>query len=399
MTGAITVRRMDAWGLVKRHIADAFIVAIAVASLIEIAVSVVPSSKLSLAVMTVASDACLLLHRRFPFGAPLAATAVIAGASFFVASGLRALAVPVLGAIVAGWLMGYGNDRRRAVIGLFLQYGCVQMTTANFDQPGAGDIVFTSLLIGAPWLAGQTVRVRAEIGRELEQRTHELEAAREDVAQSAIVGERLRIARELHDVVAHSISVMTIQAGAARLLLGESAERAEEPLLRVEETGRETLSEMRRLLGVLRLGSETHERLEARPSLEHLGFLLDQYRDAGLPVELVVEGTERPLPPGLDLAAYRVVQEALTNTLKHAAGATAAVAVDYGSDSLTLSVTDSGCDERAGAATARAGGEGGHGLVGMRERAEIYGGHLNAGPSESGGFCVSARFPLERTSG
>ena len=127
MTGAITVRRMDAWGLVKRNIADAFIVAIAVASLIEIAVSVVPSSKLSLAVMTVASDACLLLHRRFPFGAPLAATAVIAVASFFVASGLRALAVPVLGAIVAGWLMGYGNDRRRAVIGLFLQYGCVQI--------------------------------------------------------------------------------------------------------------------------------------------------------------------------------------------------------------------------------------------------------------------------------
>ena len=192
---------------------------------------------------------------------------------------------------------------------------------------------------------------------------------------------------------------MTIQAGAARLLLDEGPDRAEEPLLRVEETGRETLSEMRRLLGVLRQDEpddmETRGKLEARPSLEHLDALLAQYREAGLPVELVVEGGERTLPQGLDLAAYRVVQEALTNTLKHAAGATATVRVAYHRESLELTVSDTG----RGAPTPPAAPRwerGGHGLVGMRERAEIYGGRLEAGPGPDGGFLVSARFPLER---
>ena len=243
---------MDARAFLKRRGGDVIIVAIAVAGTIELAVSVVPGSKALLG--------CELadIRRKSPLPAPLslrgplAATAVLAAASFYVAHGLRALAMPVLGAIVAGWMMGYGNDRRRAILGLLLQYACVQITTAHFDQPGAGDILFTSLLIGGPWLAGHTVRVRQQVGEELEDRTQELEHARDEVARAAVVDERLRIARELHDVVAHSISVMTIQAGAARLLLDEGPDRAEEPLLRVEETGRETLSEMRRLLGVLR---------------------------------------------------------------------------------------------------------------------------------------------------
>jgi len=386
---------MDAHGLLRRRVGDAIIVAIAVAGTIELAFSVIPDSKALLGVSLLASDACLLARRRFPFAAPLAATAILAVASFFVAHGLRALAVPVLGAIVAGWVMGYGNDRRRAILGLLLQYVCVQITTAHFDQPGAGDILFTSLLIGGPWLAGHTVRVRQQVGNELEERTVELEEARDEIARAAVIDERLRIARELHDVVAHSISVMTIQAGAARLLLDEGPDRAEEPLLRVEETGRETLSEMRRLLGVLRQ-EEPNGKLEARPSLEHLDALLAQYREAGLPVELVVEGDARTLPQGLDLAAYRVVQEALTNTLKHAAGASAVVRLAYHRDSLELTVSDTG---HGGATPPRATPRwerGGHGLIGMRERAEIYGGRLEAGPSPDGGFLVSARFPLER---
>ena len=386
---------MDARGFLKRRTGDVLIVGIAVAGTIELAVSVVPGSKALLGASLLASDASLLARRRFPFAAPLAATAILAGASFFVAHGLRALAVPVLGAIVAGWVMGYGNDRRRAILGLVLQYACVQITTAHFDQPGAGDILFTSLLIGGPWLAGHTVRVRQQVGHELEERTVELEEARDEVARAAVVDERLRIARELHDVVAHSISVMTIQAGAARLLLDEGPERAEEPLLRVEETGRETLSEMRRLLGVLRQ-DEPNGKLEARPSLEHLDALLAQYREAGLPVELLVEGEERTLPQGLDLAAYRVVQEALTNTLKHAAGATAVVRVAYHRESLELTVTDTGDGRAPAPRPAPRWERGGHGLVGMRERAEIYGGRLEAGPGPDGGFVVSARFPLER---
>src|SRR5690349_814775 len=386
---------MRAWTVVKRNLADALILTIGVAALIELSVSVVPDSKLLLAIVIVGALGALALRRRYPFGGPLAATAIFAVGSFFVGEGMRVLAVPVLAAILSGWLMGYGNERRRAIIGLALQYVCIQITTAHFGQPGAGDVVFTSLLIGAPWLAGATVRARAEVGLNLQQRTLELERAREDVAHAAVADERLRIARELHDVVAHSISVMTIQAGAARLLLDESPERAEEPLLRVEETGRETLSEMRRLLGVLRRDMVPQGQLEARPSLEHVDSLVEHYRESGLPVDLAIEGTERTLPPGLDLAAYRVVQEALTNALKHAPGAHASVEIDYGSDSLDVSVSNTGAPPARGRKIPTGAG-GGHGLVGMRERAEIYGGRLEAGPSPSGGFRVSARFPLER---
>ena len=384
----------DALALAKRNATNTLTVCLAVGCLIEIWVSVVPGSKLLLAAMTTGSLGALLARRRFPFGAPLAPTAIMAAGSFFVGEGLRVLALPILIAILAGWLMGYGNGRRRAVIGLVLQYACVQTVTAHFGQPGAGDVIFRSLLIGAPWLAGHTVRTRAEIGRSLEERTQQLEAAREEAARTAVAEERLRIARELHDVVAHSISVMTIQAGAARLLLDEDVERAEEPLLRVEETGRETLTEMRRLLGVLRRDMVPHGPPEARPSLEHIDSLLDQYREAGLPVELAVEGNERPLPPGLDLAAYRVVQEALTNTLKHAGGAHVAVTIAYGAESLELCVADDG---NGTPAPAPAGNDsGGHGLVGMRERAAIYGGRLDAGPSPTG---VSRSRPASRSNG
>jgi signal transduction histidine kinase len=376
---------------VKWYAADALVIAIAFAAAIEASLSTVPGSKLALVTVSLCSTLSLLARRRFPFAAPLACTAVMAAGSFFIGQSLRVVAVPILGAILAGWLMGSGNDRRRALIGLVAQYVCVQIVTAHFGQPGFGDVVFTSLLIAAPWLAGQTVRTRAEIGRRLEERTRQLEAAREEVAHSAVANERLRIARELHDVVAHSISVMTIQAGAARLLLDEDPDRAEEPLLRVEETGRETLAEMRRLLGVLRKDMTAPARLESRPSLEHIAALLEQYRALGLHVELVVEGDERTLPPGLDLAAYRVVQEALTNTVKHAGDARAAVTVAYSADSLELTVCDDG---RSLEKMNRSGG--GHGLVGMRERAAIYGGKLEAGPRESGGFGVSIRFPLER---
>ena len=273
---------MDARAFVKRRGGDVIIVAIAVAGTIELAVSVVPGSKALLGASLLMSDASLLFRRRFPFGAPLAATAVLRGR--LVLRRPRAPGARGPGARRHRRRLddGLRNDRRRAILGLLLQYGCVQITTAHFDQPGAGDILFTSLLIGGPWLAGHTVRVRQQVGEELEARTQELEQARDEVARAAVVDERLRIARELHDVVAHSISVMTIQAGAARLLLDEGPDRAEEPLLRVEETGRETLSEMRRLLGVLRQ-DEPNGKLEARPSLEHLDALLAQYREAGSP--------------------------------------------------------------------------------------------------------------------
>jgi signal transduction histidine kinase len=180
---------------------------------------------------------------------------------------------------------------------------------------------------------------------------------------------------------------MTIQAGAARLLLDDEADRAEEPLLQVEETGRQTLAEMRRLLGVLQTEPSEHG-LEARPSLAHVTALVERFRVAGLPIELEISGTPRSLAAGLDLAAYRVVQEALTNTLKHADAAKARVALRYEPGLLDVEVTDDGRVYEPAK-------QGGHGLVGMRERVAIYGGELDVGRQPSGGFAVRARFPLE----
>ena len=273
----------------------------------------------------------------------------------------------------------------------------MQITTAHFDQPGAGDILFTSLLIGGPWLAGHTVRVRQQVGHELEERTVELEQARDEVARAAVVDERLRIARELHDVVAHSISVMTIQAGAARLLLDEGPERAEEPLLRVEETGRETLSEMRRLLGVLRQDEpeRTSSRRARRSSIStHCSRSTARRASRSSSSS---KATERTLPQGLDLAAYRVVQEALTNTLKHAAGATAVVRVAYrprvaradGRPTAAAAALRRRVRHRAGSAAATASSG-----CGSAPRSTADG--SRPGPARTAASVVSARFPLER---
>jgi signal transduction histidine kinase len=201
--------------------------------------------------------------------------------------------------------------------------------------------------------------------------------------------ERRRIARELHDVIAHSITLMTVQAGAARLLLAEEPERAREPVLSVEETGRQALAELRRLLGMIRSG-DGEPALAPQPGLARLDDLMGQARRAGLPVDLAVAGEPRALPPGLDLTAYRIVQEALTNARRHAGPARASVLVRYGIESLELEVTDDGRT-----APTRSDG-GGHGLVGMRERVALYDGTLEAGRRPEGGYAVRVRLPVER---
>ena len=196
--------------------------------------------------------------------------------------------------------------------------------------------------------------------------------------------ERSRIARELHDVIAHSVSVMTVQAGAVRRLLKPDQEREREALLTVEETGRQALTEMRRLLGVLRQSDEKAA-LAPQPGLATLERLVAQVREAGLPVEMRVEGEEIALPAGIDLSAYRIVQEALTNALKHAGPARAWVVVRYGADEVEVEVANDGVSN---------GGSGGYGLIGMRERVALYGGDLTAGPRDGGGFTISARLPV-----
>jgi len=252
-----------------------------------------------------------------------------------------------------------------------------------------GDVVPFWLWIALAYGGGMALRRRESLAALLEDRAVRAERERELRAREAIVEERGRIARELHDVVAHNVSVMVIQAqGGQRVLEGEQPQ-VRAALEAIETTGREAVDEMRRLLGVLRAGDEAPA-LTPRPGLAQLDGLLDSVRAAGMPVGLEVQGRPVTLPPGVDVSAYRIVQEALTNTLRHAAAEHAAVVVRYGPHEVELEVRDDG---RA-SADARNGG-GGHGLVGMRERVALFGGELSAGRENGGGWTVRARLPVD----
>lgn len=244
------------------------------------------------------------------------------------------------------------------------------------------------------WVLGDSMRYRRGYYAALEDRAARLEAERHAQAKIAAAAERARIARELHDVVAHHVSVMVVQADGAGYALQSDPDRAETALKAISATGRQALKEMRRLLGVLRSADEQAV-LAPMPGLDELRELLDQARTAGLQVSYTLTGTPRELPEGVELAAYRVVQESLTNTRKHAGlAATAAVALRYQPDGLTVEVTDDGI------ATATGGSEdnAGHGLAGMRERIAMYGGTVQAGPLPGGGFGVTARLPCLQAS-
>ena len=204
-----------------------------------------------------------------------------------------------------------------------------------------------------------------------------------------MTGERTRIARELHDVVGHTLSLMVLQAGAERLALGDERPATRDALVQIESAGRSTLAELRRLVGVLRSDDEAAER-GPPPGLARLPDLVDTVRLTGLSVDLQVQGVPRPLPAGLDVSAYRIVQEALTNTVRHATASVARVCIGYGDGDLQIEVTDDG---RASPAAPT---NGGHGLIGMRERIALYGGGLSVGPRADGGFTVCARLPLDR---
>jgi signal transduction histidine kinase len=227
--------------------------------------------------------------------------------------------------------------------------------------------------------------VRRVVG-DRERRAQIAERERDLVAREAVVEERARIARELHDVIAHHVSMIVLQAGAERRVLDGANASTREVLETVERTGRSALTEMRRLLGMLR--GDANEPLTPQPGLSDVPVLVRQLREAGLPVELHVEGEQGDLPVGIELSAYRIVQEALTNALKHAGEASARVDIRYGADSLELEIADDG----TGASTPVS--SGGHGLVGMRERVALYGGRLDAGRRPSGGFVVRVLLPI-----
>lgn len=239
----------------------------------------------------------------------------------------------------------------------------------------------------ATWTIGRVIRSRNRRTRQLERLTAELEAEREARAREAVTVERARIARELHDVVAHNVSVMGVQAAAARRVLDGDQPDVRRALEAIESTGRETVDEMRRMLGVLRSDGDELG-LAPQPSLRELDALVEQVRSAGLDVHLRVEGTPFPLPAGLDLSAYRILQEGLTNALKHAAPARVDVAVRYAERVVEIEISDDG----AGADRGSVGG--GHGLVGMRERVALFGGELRAGRRTEGGWSLRAVLPV-----
>jgi len=240
---------------------------------------------------------------------------------------------------------------------------------------------------GGAWVLGRALRRRRLATVELRDRAARLEQEREERARAAVAEERGRIARELHDVIAHSMSVIVVQAGAAEQVLEHDPARATEALRSIRRAGTDALEEMRRLLGILRHEDEELT-LAPQPSIARIDELLGQARAGGLPVELVVDGRPRQLAPGVELAAYRIVQEALTNSRKHAGAAHAQVTVRYAPDALELDVVDDGRPSQPVEGT-------GHGLVGMRERAALYGGVLEAGARPEGGFAVHARLPLD----
>ncbi|MFD4605031.1 sensor histidine kinase [Streptomyces sp. NPDC058464] len=251
---------------------------------------------------------------------------------------------------------------------------------------------YVPLFIAAPLVVAtlglRTWKIRAAESR---MRLAEVERRQAEALRSAVEHERARIARELHDVVTHNVSVMVIQAGAARKIMDSSPEQAREALLAVEAGGRTAMGELRQVMGLLTMDDPEETELEPQPGLERLGPLVDRTRGTGTPVELSVSGTVRPLPGGVELAAYRVVQEALTNALKHASGSRAVVRVDYGEDELRVEVADSGGTPGPAAATGN-----GRGLIGLRERLAVHGGTLSNGPRPLGGYRVRARIPLER---
>jgi signal transduction histidine kinase len=252
----------------------------------------------------------------------------------------------------------------------------------------AGEVLlFFAVPTVLAWVLGDSTRYRRGYYRALEERAARLERERDAQAQIAAAAERARIAREMHDVIAHNVSVMVVQADGAAFALDAQPERAREALGAISRTGRQALTEMRRLLGVLRTSDHPAE-LAPQPGISQVGDLLEQARASGLPVTFTVEGLPRELPAGADLAAYRVIQESLTNTRKHGGhSASASVTLRYCEDGLMLCIADDG---RGAAATAEAGG---HGLMGMRERVELYGGTVRSGPGPGGGYQVTATLP------
>jgi signal transduction histidine kinase len=328
----------------------------------------------------------LLGRRRFPFAAPTSVWLLAAALSFIDGRLAASTATVFIIGMAAAFLLGKVRDAMRARIGLAVVLSAAATIVYNDPTHAPGDFIFTPVFFGIGWLAGFAMRERAERVEAAEIRAAQAERERDAATRIAVAEERARIARELHDIVAHAVSVMVLQAGAVRHRLPQRLAAERDVLSGVEQAGRAALGEMRRLLGAMRHDGQDLA-LTPQPGLDSLDSLLAEVGNAGLSVRLHLDGDPLPIPRAIDLSAYRIIQEGLTNALKHARASHADVIIRYRFNELQIEVRDDG----RGTATS----DGlGHGLMGIRERVKIYGGEMTTGTATGGGFVLSTRLPL-----
>jgi signal transduction histidine kinase len=328
-----------------------------------------------------------LARRRFPFYAPAAVWLVAAAVSF--ADG-QLVVTPIsafLAAMIASFLLGNLADARQARIGLALVVCGAAIVVYNKPGHPSGQLVFIPMLFAIVWIAGLALRERAGHAEAAEHRAVRAEQEQAAAARLAAAEERARIARELHDTIAHAVSVMVLQVGAVRHKLPAAHPEHKNALRDVEQTGRTALTDMRHLLDAMREGDGDGVELTPQPGLDRLDRLLDEVGRAGLPVRLRMTGDRFPLPGGLDVSAYRIIQEGLTNVLKHAGASQAFVSLGYAPDQLSIEVQDNGHGVALGN-----GHSPGHGLIGIRERVRLYDGEMTT--SSRDGFLLRVRLPL-----
>jgi signal transduction histidine kinase len=368
----------------RSNFADVLVVLLLVLAEIDVLVSDLDGSTVALLLFPIGWTLPLLARRRAPILAALAVLASLAIEAQVAYDGTERQVV-LITAIMAFYTLGRRVERERALlagaVGVLLG---IVLIAADKGPISASGIIFLAVVSVAPFAAGMAVRIRELESEQHADRAERLEHEQGERERAAVAEERARIARELHDMIGHAVSVITVQAGAARLMIDNDPEKARGPLQAIEDTGHETLAEMRRLIGILRDMGEPG--LAPQPGLDQLDRLVQGVRDSGLPVELRREGdAATPLPPNVDLAAYRIVQEALTNALKHGGRGVTIVTVQFALHSVALEV-----NSPAGASVKG----NGHGLVGMRERVTQCGGELQVGETAAGGYAVRAVLPL-----
>jgi signal transduction histidine kinase len=378
------------WSLTRRYGFEFLVLVTALGSALGVALSHSADAPHTTRWFAVPATALIILpllgRRRFPFAAPLA-TWLLGPVFSFVDGRLVPFSPSISVAGLAGaFLLGNRRSNLESGLGLALIVGGAATIVYHDPTHGSAELVFVPLLFAVGWLAGFALRERAEQAEAAEVRANQAERERDAAARIAVAEERARIARELHDIVAHAVSVMVLQVGAVRHKLPDALAEDRDALTGVEQAGRTALTQMRRLLAAMREDGDEAE-LAPQPGLDGLESLAAEVGRAGLSVRVHVDGEPFPLPRAVDLSAYRIVQEGLTNALKHAHASAADVTVRYRPDELQLEVRDDG----VGTATS----DGlGHGLVGIRERVKIYGGEMSAGTANGGGFVLRTRLPV-----